>query len=45
MAVLLWQHGEEAIAKALVSCALYKAMAEEAEDDDLDVEVDREIDR
>ena len=39
MALLMWQHGEEAIAKALVAMALNNAMAYEAEDDDLDVEI------
>nr|XP_018667447.1 transient receptor potential cation channel subfamily M member 1-like isoform X2 [Ciona intestinalis] len=38
MALFMWQQGEEAIAKALVACKLYKAMAKEAADDDLDVE-------
>merc|ERR1711997_504156 len=39
----MWQHGEEAIAEALVACALYNAMAYEAEDDDLDVEIYDEL--
>nr|CAB3267283.1 transient receptor potential cation channel subfamily M member 1-like [Phallusia mammillata] len=38
MALFMWQQGEEAIAKALVACKLYKTMAKEAADDDLDVE-------
>jgi transient receptor potential cation channel subfamily M protein 3 len=29
MALLMWQHGEEALAKALVACKLYKARADE----------------
>ena len=43
MAQLMWQHGEESIAKALVACTLYNAMAYEAEDDDLDVEIYEEL--
>eukprot|EP00092_Neocalanus_flemingeri_P021755 GFUD01023599.1.p1 GENE.GFUD01023599.1~~GFUD01023599.1.p1 ORF type:complete len:1565 (-),score=309.61 GFUD01023599.1:400-5094(-) len=43
MAMLMWQHGEEAIAKALVAMALNNAMAYEAEDDDLDVEIYEEF--
>ncbi|CAG0913584.1 unnamed protein product [Notodromas monacha] len=39
MAVLMWQHGEEAVAKALMAVKLFKAMAYEAKDDDLEVEV------
>ncbi|XP_032873449.1 transient receptor potential cation channel subfamily M member 6 [Amblyraja radiata] len=30
MALFFWQHGEEATAKALVACKLYRAMAHEA---------------
>ena len=30
MALFLWQRGEEAMAKALVACKLYKAMAHES---------------
>lgn len=30
MAMFLWQHGEEAMAKAVVACKLYRAMAHEA---------------
>ena len=30
MALFFWQHGEEAMAKALVACKLCKAMAHEA---------------
>ena len=43
MALVMWQHGEEAMAKALVATALYNAMAYEAEDDDLDVEIYEEL--
>jgi transient receptor potential cation channel subfamily M protein 3 len=39
MALLMWQHGEEALAKALVACKLYKAMAYEAADDDLETQI------
>lgn len=43
MAKLMWQHGEEALAKALVASKLYRAMAKEAADDDLDVGVYEEM--
>lgn len=44
MARLMWQHGEQAMAKALVASRLYQAMALEAADDDLDVEIFDELD-
>ncbi|KAJ1521079.1 hypothetical protein ONE63_002785 [Megalurothrips usitatus] len=43
MALLMWQHGEEALAKALVAAKLYKAMAHEAAEDDLEAEVYEEL--
>ncbi|KAJ3637688.1 hypothetical protein MTP99_001127 [Tenebrio molitor] len=43
MALLMWQHGEEALAKALVGCKLYKAMAHEAAEDDMETEVYEEL--
>ena len=43
MALLMWQHGEEALAKALVACKLYKAMAHEAAEDDLEAEIYEEL--
>lgn len=43
MALLMWQHGEEALAKSLVSCKLYKAMAHEAAEDDLETEIYEEL--
>lgn len=43
MALQMWQHGEEALAKALVACKLYKAMAHEAADDDMETEVYDEL--
>lgn len=43
MAMLMWQHGEEATAKALVAAKLYKALAHEAADDDLETEVYEEL--
>ncbi|GLH02373.1 Transient receptor potential cation channel, partial [Gryllus bimaculatus] len=43
MALLMWQHGEEALAKALVACKLYKAMAQEAAEDDLETEIYEEL--
>ncbi|XP_034245088.1 transient receptor potential cation channel trpm [Thrips palmi] len=43
MALLMWQHGEEALAKALVAAKLYKAMAHEAAEDDLEAEIYEEL--
>lgn len=43
MAKLMWQHGEEALAKALVASNLYRALAFEAADDDLEVEIADEL--
>ncbi|KAK0173426.1 hypothetical protein PV328_006622 [Microctonus aethiopoides] len=43
MALLMWQHEEEALAKALVALKLYKAMAHEAAEDDLETEVYDEL--
>ncbi|CAL4164580.1 unnamed protein product, partial [Meganyctiphanes norvegica] len=43
MAKLMWHHGEEAVAKALVAAKLYKALAREAADDDLETEVYNEL--
>lgn len=43
MALLMWQHGEEALAKALVALKLYKAMAHEAAEDDLETEIYDEL--
>lgn len=39
----MWQHGEEALAKSLVACKLYKAMAHEAAEDDLETEIYEEL--
>lgn len=39
----MWQHGEEALAKALIACKLYKAMAHEAAEDDLETEIYEEL--
>lgn len=43
MSILMWAHGEESLAKALVACKLYKAMAHEAAEDDLDTEIYDEL--
>uniref|UniRef100_A0A1B6CRP1 Ion transport domain-containing protein n=2 Tax=Clastoptera arizonana TaxID=38151 RepID=A0A1B6CRP1_9HEMI len=43
MALLMWQHGEEALAKSLIACKLYKAMAHEAAEDDLETEIYEEL--
>ena len=39
----MWQRGEEALAKAIIASKLYKSMAYEAKDDDLDVEIYEEM--
>ncbi|XP_074651257.1 transient receptor potential cation channel subfamily M member 3-like [Tubulanus polymorphus] len=43
MALFMWQHGEEPLGKALVACKLYKSMAHEAAQDDLEVELSDEL--
>uniref|UniRef100_A0A0N5AU54 LSDAT_euk domain-containing protein n=1 Tax=Syphacia muris TaxID=451379 RepID=A0A0N5AU54_9BILA len=43
MALCMWQHGEEAMAKALVACRLYKSLAKEAAEDYLEVEICDEL--
>lgn len=43
MAKLMWHHGEEALAKALVASKMYREMASEAADDDLEVEIYDEL--
>jgi hypothetical protein len=43
MAKLMWRHGEQALSKALVASRLCQAMAAEAADDDLDVEIYEEL--
>ncbi|XP_043832532.1 transient receptor potential cation channel subfamily M member 6 [Dromiciops gliroides] len=35
MAMFFWQHGEEAMVKAVVACKLYRAMAQEAEESNM----------
>ncbi|XP_075920421.1 transient receptor potential cation channel subfamily M member 3-like isoform X1 [Petromyzon marinus] len=44
MALFFWQHGEEAMAKALVACKLYKAMCSEASLTDVVDDVSQELD-
>lgn len=39
----MWQHGEEALAKALVAAKLYKALAHEGAADELGSEVSEEL--
>ena len=43
MALLMWQHGEQALAKALVANKIYRSLALEAADDDLEVEISDEL--
>ncbi|XP_043247449.1 transient receptor potential cation channel trpm-like [Amphibalanus amphitrite] len=45
MAHLMWQHGEEALAKALVACKLFKALSCEAAKDNLETEFFEELKR
>ncbi|KAL0618751.1 Transient receptor potential cation channel subfamily M member 1 [Plecturocebus cupreus] len=44
MAVFLWQRGEESMAKALVACKLYKAMAHESSESDLVDDISQDLD-
>lgn len=43
LAKCLWNHGEEAMAKALVAIRLYKCMSKEAADDYTEVEVSNQL--
>ncbi|XP_077989060.1 transient receptor potential cation channel subfamily M member 3-like [Glandiceps talaboti] len=43
MALFMWQHGEEALAKALAASKLYKAMAHDAEQDEIEVDTAEEL--
>ncbi|CAJ0571052.1 unnamed protein product, partial [Mesorhabditis spiculigera] len=43
MAMCMWEHGEEALAKALVASRLYKSLAKEAAEDYLEVEICEEL--
>ncbi|KAF7636026.1 hypothetical protein Mgra_00004475 [Meloidogyne graminicola] len=43
MALCMWKHGQEALAKALVTCRLYKSLAKEAAEDYLELEVCEEL--
>ncbi|XP_062874268.1 transient receptor potential cation channel subfamily M member 3 isoform X4 [Trichomycterus rosablanca] len=43
MALFFWQHGEEAMAKALVACKLAKAMAHEASENDMVDDISQEL--
>uniref|UniRef100_A0A914CYL5 TRPM-like domain-containing protein n=1 Tax=Acrobeloides nanus TaxID=290746 RepID=A0A914CYL5_9BILA len=43
MAICMWEHGEEALAKALVGMRLYKSLAEEAVDDYIENEICAEL--
>jgi transient receptor potential cation channel subfamily M protein 3 len=43
MALCMFEHGEEAMAKALVACRLYKSLAKEAAEDYLEVEICQEL--
>ncbi|XP_039196050.1 transient receptor potential cation channel subfamily M member 1 isoform X2 [Crotalus tigris] len=44
MALFLWQRGEEAMAKALVACKLYKAMAHESMESELVDDISQDMD-
>uniref|UniRef100_A0A0N4ZLR6 Transient receptor potential cation channel n=1 Tax=Parastrongyloides trichosuri TaxID=131310 RepID=A0A0N4ZLR6_PARTI len=43
MARCMWEHGEEAMAKALIACALNRNLAKEAREDYLDVEISDDL--
>jgi len=36
MALFLWQHGEDALARATVACKMYRSMAREARQSNMD---------
>ncbi|XP_067829369.1 transient receptor potential cation channel subfamily M member 1a [Heptranchias perlo] len=44
MALFFWQHGEEALAKALVACKLYKAMSNECSGSELVDDISQDLD-
>uniref|UniRef100_A0ABM5EXT4 Transient receptor potential cation channel subfamily M member 1 isoform X4 n=1 Tax=Pogona vitticeps TaxID=103695 RepID=A0ABM5EXT4_9SAUR len=44
MALFLWQRGEESMAKALVACKLYKAMAHESSESELVDDISQDLD-
>ncbi|XP_030621168.1 transient receptor potential cation channel subfamily M member 1b [Chanos chanos] len=44
MALFLWQRGEEAMAKALVACKLFKAMAHESSESELVDDISQDLD-
>uniref|UniRef100_A0A8B9Q0B2 Transient receptor potential cation channel subfamily M member 3 n=1 Tax=Apteryx owenii TaxID=8824 RepID=A0A8B9Q0B2_APTOW len=44
MALFLWQRGEEAMAKALVACKLYKSMAHESSESELVDDISEDLD-
>ncbi|XP_016010365.2 transient receptor potential cation channel subfamily M member 1 [Rousettus aegyptiacus] len=44
MALFLWQRGEESMAKALVACKLYKAMAHESSESELLDDISQDLD-
>ncbi|KAJ8002420.1 hypothetical protein DPEC_G00158710 [Dallia pectoralis] len=44
MALFLWQRGEEAMAKALVACKLFTAMAKESSESDLVDDIAQDLD-
>uniref|UniRef100_A0A914WJN1 Transient receptor potential cation channel subfamily M member 3 n=1 Tax=Plectus sambesii TaxID=2011161 RepID=A0A914WJN1_9BILA len=43
MALCMWQHGEEAMAKALVACMLYHSLSGEASNDYLEIDLHNEF--
>ncbi|XP_041034139.1 transient receptor potential cation channel subfamily M member 1-like [Carcharodon carcharias] len=43
MALFFWQHGEEALAKALVACKLYKAMSNECSGSELVDDISQDL--
>uniref|UniRef100_UPI00398F13A0 transient receptor potential cation channel subfamily M member 1-like n=1 Tax=Pristiophorus japonicus TaxID=55135 RepID=UPI00398F13A0 len=44
MALFFWQHGEEALAKSLVACKLYKAMSSECSGSELVDDISQDLD-
>lgn len=45
MAMLMWRHGEEALAKSLVACRLYSALFNDASTNFVELELCEEIEK
>lgn len=45
LALFLWQHGTQAMARAVVACRLYQAMASEAKESNMDDSIIDELEK